>query len=72
LNTIALGYTLPKQLVERAQIQSLKVYVNATNPFVFAPDWTYWDPEYRNRASDGAISTAIAPTYYSLGLNVTF
>ena len=72
LNTIALGYTLPKAMLEKARISSMKIYVNATNPAIYAPDWTFWDPEYRNRASDGAISTAIAPTYYSLGLNVTF
>jgi hypothetical protein len=50
----------------------MKIYANVSNAALFAPDWTYWDPEYRNRASDGAISTAIAPTVYSLGLNVTF
>ena len=72
LNTVALGYTLPKKMLDKARIQSMKVYVNVTNPAIYAPDWTFWDPEFRNRNSDGVISTAIAPTYYSLGLNVAF
>jgi len=72
LQTLALGYTLPKHLIERAKLESLKVYANVTNAGLYAPDWTFWDPEYRNRASDGAISTAIAPRYYSLGVNLIF
>ena len=50
----------------------MKVYANVTNAGIYSPDWTFWDPEFRNRNSDGAISTAIPPRYYSLGLNVTF
>lgn len=72
LNTVALAYTIPKQYLERARIESAKIYANVSNAAIYAPDWTFWDPEYRNRASDGAISTAIAPTVYSLGLNVSF
>ena len=72
LNTVALAYTFSKKLIERARIETMKIYLNVANAALYAPDWTYWDPEYRNRASDGAISTAIAPTVYSLGLNVTF
>jgi hypothetical protein len=72
LNTIALGYTLPKSMTQKARIESLKLYLNATNVAVYAPDWDYWDPEARNRATNGDISTAIAPRTYSFGLNVTF
>jgi TonB-linked SusC/RagA family outer membrane protein len=72
LNTISVGYTLPKNLVSKAHIESLKVFANVTNAALYAPDWNYWDPEFRNRASDGAISTAIAPRTYALGINVTF
>ncbi len=50
----------------------MKVYVNATNVAVFAPDWDFWDPEFRNRDSDGNISTAVPQRIYSLGINVTF
>jgi TonB-linked SusC/RagA family outer membrane protein len=72
LNTISLAYTLPKPLLQKAHLESLKVYVNVTNAGLYAPDWTYWDPEFRNRNTDGVISTAIAPRTYTLGMNVTF
>lgn len=70
LNTVALAYTLPARLVEKAKINSLKIYLNVTNVGVYAPDWTFWDPEFRNRDSDGNISTAIPPRIYSLGINL--
>lgn len=72
LNTISLAYTLPRNLLQKAHIESLKVYANVSNAALYSPDWTYWDPEFRNRASDGAISTAIPPRTYTLGMNVTF
>jgi hypothetical protein len=72
LNTVALGYTLPKALAQKARLESLKIYANVTNLAVYAPDWDFWDPEFRNRDAAGAISTAIPPRYYTLGLTVTF
>lgn len=72
LNTIALGYTLTKDMVQKLHLESFKIYANVTNAAIYQPDWTFWDVEYRNRATDGAISTAIPPRIYSLGVNVTF
>jgi hypothetical protein len=72
LNNIAVGYTLPRHILEKARITSLKVYANVTNAGVYSPDWDYWDPEFRNRdESNGNISTAIPPRHYSLGINLT-
>ena len=72
LNNISLGYTVPKELSKKARIESLKIYASVNNAAVYAPDWNYWDPEFRNRDSNGVISTAIPPRYYTLGLNVIF
>jgi TonB-linked SusC/RagA family outer membrane protein len=72
LNNVSLGYTLPKEMVSRAHLESLKIYINVTNAAIYQPDWNYWDVEYRNRDGAGNISTAIPPRIYSLGLNVTF
>lgn len=72
LSTVALAYTLPKTLLQRVRIEGLKIYANVTNAAIYQPDWTFWDVEYRNRAADGTISTAIPPRNYSLGLNLTF
>ncbi len=72
LSTVALAYTLPTTLVDKAKIQSVKIFANVTNAALYAPDWNFWDPEYRNRDGNGNISTGIPPRYYSLGINVTF
>jgi TonB-linked SusC/RagA family outer membrane protein len=71
LNTVALSYTMPREITQKAKFESVKIYVNVSNVGFYAPDWDLWDPEYRNRASDGAISTAIPPRTYTLGINVT-
>lgn len=36
INNITLGYTLPASLVERVKLTSARIYVNATNPFLFS------------------------------------
>ena len=72
LNNVALSYNFPARAIEKAGFESLRIYANVTNAALYAPDWNFWDPEFRNRASDGAISTAIPPRTYTLGLNVTF
>ena len=72
INNISLAYNLPKSVVSKASLQSFKVFITASNVAVIAPDWEYWDPEYRNRDSDGNISTAIPPRIFSAGINVIF
>jgi TonB-linked SusC/RagA family outer membrane protein len=72
LNNVSLAYTLPAKIVEKATLESMKVYVSVTNAAIYSPEWDFWDPEFRNRNSDGDISTAIPPRYYSLGINVVF
>jgi TonB-linked SusC/RagA family outer membrane protein len=71
LNTIAFAYTVPKSVIQRARIEGLKFYLNITNAGFYAPDWEFWDPEFRNRDSDGNISTAISPRIYQFGLNLS-
>ncbi len=72
LNNVSLGYTIPKAMLNRFKVESLKIYANVNNPFTYQPDWNYWDAEYRNRDANGVISIAIPPRYYTLGLNLTF
>lgn len=44
ISNITLGYNFPKKWLEKSKFNSLRVYINAVNPFVFT---TYdgWDPE---------------------------
>lgn len=50
-------------MLQKAKIESLKVYANINNAGMYQPDWTFWDSEYGNTPP---------PRYYSLGLNLSF
>ena len=63
LSTVAIAYTLPKEMVSKANVESLKIYANVNNAFVYQPGWSFWDVEYGNTPP---------PRYFQLGLNVAF
>ncbi len=70
LRNIELGYTLPKALSDRARMQHLRVYVSARNVMTMKKSWgkdrfTSFDPEMPNYGY-------LTPSFYTLGLNVTF
>ena len=62
LSTLAVAYTLPKDILNKAKIQGLKVYVNVNNAGIYQPNWNFWDVEYGNTPP---------PRYYTFGLNLT-
>jgi TonB-linked SusC/RagA family outer membrane protein len=62
LSTVALAYTLPTKILERAKIQNLKIYMNVNNAAIYQPNWEFWDVEYGNTPP---------PRYYSMGINLT-
>ena len=45
VKNIMLSYTFPTQMLRKAQISSLRLYFNVTNPFVFT-SYTGFDPEW--------------------------
>ncbi|MCQ2153237.1 MAG: SusC/RagA family TonB-linked outer membrane protein [Bacteroidales bacterium] len=64
MDNIALSYTVPTKLTQRAKINRVKVFASVKNPFTitFDKDWVYGDIEV-----DG-----LSIRTYSLGVNVTF
>ena len=66
LENISIGYTLPKEITRKWDIETVKIYGNIRNVAVWAKDsnWrrNYWDPE-----TDG-----LAPRVFTLGLNLIF
>ncbi|TKK71900.1 TonB-dependent receptor [Ilyomonas limi] len=66
LDNVALAYTLPKTLVEKAGIQDLRFYFSIKNAAVYKPDWQYWDPEW-----DPNVGPGPTPRTYTLGFNLT-
>lgn len=51
LNNLTLGYTLPKQLMNRAKINSLRVYATVNN-LATLTNYTGYDPDVNTRRSD--------------------
>ena len=65
---ITLGYTLPKKLMDKLKIQSLRFYVNTVNPFTFSNYEPGFDPEIAN--TSGAFYPIMKTT--TVGLNLKF
>ncbi len=66
MKQLAIGYTIPKNITEKAKISKLRVYFNADNLFEFSGMPDSFDPEL-----------AVVNAYpfirsYSVGLNLTF
>lgn len=61
IQNISLGYTIPQNVIKRFGIQSAKVFVNATNPFVLT-SWEFWDPQ----------NNGPTPRFWAAGFNVNF
>jgi TonB-linked outer membrane protein, SusC/RagA family len=67
LENISVGYTVPKNITSKCNIEKLKIFANVTNVAVWAKDWKYGDPETGN-STQGYFS----PRTYNIGLNATF
>ena len=65
VKTITLGYTLPKRLVSKAQLNNCRFYVTAENPFVFT-DYTGIDPEGTTGYAAPSVSS------WMFGVNLSF
>ena len=76
LNTLTLGYTLPKSIVERAKIENLRFYVTGYNLFLLT-NYTGFDPEVSTRRKTPLTPGVDYSAYprsrqLTVGLNLTF
>jgi TonB-linked SusC/RagA family outer membrane protein len=62
LESISLGYTLPREWTTKVAIEKAKIYGSIRNVGAWQADWEYGDPETGN----------LATRIFSLGLNLTF
>ena len=68
VNSIRLGYDLPKSVIAKAGVSSLKVNVEARNPFVISSSYDgYFDPE-----TLGNIYAQPMPRSLTIGMTLTF
>ena len=78
IKNIAIGYTFPKNLVRKWQLESLRVYANVQNLLTFTK-YTGYDPEVGVNPQDATgytfgydLGRYPAPRVVSFGLNVSF
>ncbi|ANH80866.1 hypothetical protein A8C56_07630 [Niabella ginsenosidivorans] len=69
VKNIQLGYTIPKQLLQKAGISQLRIYVSGENLFTMDHFWPGWDPEI-DAASNGSYYPQVKT--YNLGINLRF
>ena len=63
LANISLGYNVPQEILQKADIRNLKIYFAVKNAAFFMPDskYQFWDPEH----------SGPTPRTFSLGINLT-
>lgn len=76
LQYITLGYTFPKQIIKKADIDKLRLYVSAQNLFTWT-NYTGYNPEVSNRPNNALTPGEDYGTYpltriFSFGLNLSF
>jgi TonB-linked SusC/RagA family outer membrane protein len=75
LSNITLAYRVPKPLLEKMSLQSLRIYANARNVAVYAPHWDFYDPEPTNidgRNSNGGTDASLpTPRFFTLGIDLS-
>ncbi len=74
IKNVSLGYTFPKKLLSKYQIENLRVYMNVQNLFTFT-DYSGYDPEIGSYdVTIRNIDKARYPSQriYTFGLNVSF
>jgi len=76
LNTLTLGYTLPKAIIERARIENLRFYITGYNLFILT-DYTGFDPEVSTRRKTPLTPGVDYSAYprsrqFTVGMNLTF
>ena len=75
INNITLSYVLPDRISKKLTLNSARVYINATNPFIFTK-YTSWNPDFSN--SGNSLTPGIdlndypLPKSLTIGLNVGF
>jgi len=76
LNTLTLGYTLPKNIIERLKLQNLRLYATGYNVFLWT-NYSGYDPEVSTRRKTPLTPGVDYSAYprsrqLTVGLNLTF
>lgn len=69
LRNIIVGYNLPKKLISKAKLSSVRIYANIMNPFTIT-DYQGWDPEFATTSLQNG--NGPSNTTYQFGVNLKF
>ena len=70
--SIALAYTIPKRIVDKINVQNLRIYGNVRN-LGYISGWDFWDPENgTNNDNNTNLDVSVpSPRIFTLGLDIT-
>ena len=68
VGSITLGYSLPKNILDKIKVKNLRVYFTTNNPFTFT-SYKGFDPEWAGQNTWG---TATGYTTYLMGVKLEF
>ncbi|MDR2383305.1 MAG: TonB-dependent receptor, partial [Prevotellaceae bacterium] len=68
LANVSLGYTLPANFTKKISVNNARIYVNVSNPYVYAPKYRGNDPETAGFSNKGYPMV----TAWQFGLNLSF
>ena len=80
LSNVTVAYRFPEAITKKLSLNSLRVYLNARNLAVWAPDWDLYDPEGANISGASRSATTglfnangrvPTPRYFTLGVDVS-
>lgn len=71
IQNITLGYNFRREALSRLGISSMRLYVNALNPFTFTK-YEGFDPEWAGAEMSGVDATNTGYSIYQLGVNIKF
>ena len=66
IDNISLAYSFDAEKLERLRLRGLRVFANVRNAGMWAPEWSFWDPEW-----DPANGPGPTPRFYTIGLDIT-
>lgn len=69
INNISLSYIIPQSIIQRLTFNSLRVYVSATNPFLFTKNEAF-NPDVSN--SDNPLTPGVDQNNYPLTKSIVF
>ena len=72
LKSLEIGYTLPKAILSRIHMKSIRVHASATNLFTICnPIVRVWDPETYQSSRRGASGAPLLRTFV-IGTSISF